>query len=247
MNIKEYSEFISEQIKIDVETEKISTRESFLKNYTDILMNSEEFDNFEYLPFESIGKNRRKIQIDGYSYDELDQVLSLFIVPSLTNFSGETLISTEAEKYFSRATSFIEDAELMLQNAEESSPGYGLAYDINHKYKIVEKYRVYLLTDMVMSKLIKMLEHGTINDKVVEYHIWDIERIFNIAESGSVKEDVAIDLKDYVSNGIPCLMASETDDYKAYLCNIPGTLLAKLYNEFGGRLLEGNVRSFFAN
>ncbi len=38
--------------------------------------------------------------------------------------------------------------------------------------------------------------------------------------------------------------ASSTDDYTAYLCNIPGTVLATLYNTYGGRLLEGNVRSF---
>ena len=40
------------------------------------------------------------------------------------------------------------------------------------------------------------------------------------------------------------MLASETNDYKAYLCNIPGIVLATLYNKYGGRLLEGNVRSF---
>ena len=29
-----------------------------------------------------------------------------------------------------------------------------------------------------------------------------------------------------------------------YLCNIPGFMLAKIYNHYEGRLLEGNVRSF---
>jgi hypothetical protein len=45
--------------------------------------------------------------------------------------------------------------------------------------------------------------------------------------------------------GIPCLEASQTGkEYKAYLCVIPGTVLADLYDRFGSRLLERNVRSF---
>ncbi len=244
MNIKEYCEYVFEQIKVDAASELISTREAFFKNYSETLMDSEEIESFEYLPFEGIGKNRRKIQIDGYTYDEFDDVLSLFIGPSLTDFSGETLTSTEADKSFNKAVSFIEDADMILENAEESAPGYGLAYDITKKYSIVKKYRIFLFTDMVMSKQIKRLEQGTINGKIVEYHIWDTERIYNLAESGVVKEDVIIDLREYGTNGVPCLMASKTEDYEAYLCNIPGQLLATIYNKFGGRLLEGNVRSF---
>jgi len=244
MNLKEYSDFIFEQIKVDAVAEETSIRESFFKNYTDILMDGEEIEDFEYLPFEGIGKNRRKIQIDGYSYNELDEVLSLFIAPTLTNFDEVVFTASEAEKHFNRAIAFIEDSDIILQNAEESAPGFELAREINKKFKNVKKYRIYLLTDMQMSKQIQQLNHEKVNAKTVEYHIWDIDRIFKIAESGSVKEDVVIDLKDYKELGIPCLVASKTEDYEAYLCNIPGILLAKLYNQYGGRLLEGNVRSF---
>ena len=55
---------------------------------------------------------------------------------------------------------------------------------------------------------------------------------------------IVINLLEYSDNGIPCLHANETEDYDAYLCNIPGYLLANLYNIYGSRLLEGNVRSF---
>jgi hypothetical protein len=74
--------------------------------------------------------------------------------------------------------------------------------------------------------------------------IWDINRLYQLAESKSGKEDIVIDLLEFTDHGLPCLPASETDDYTAYLCNIPGMVLAQLYNTYGGRLLEGNVRSF---
>jgi len=48
-----------------------------------------------------------------------------------------------------------------------------------------------------------------------------------------------------VPGGLPCLHASvPTDAYGAYLCVIPGNVLAEIYDRFGSRLLEGNVRSF---
>ena len=56
---------------------------------------------------------------------------------------------------------------------------------------------------------------------------------------------IEIDLSDGSNQkGIPCMLANETEDSKSYLCNIPGLTLASLYNEYGSRLLEGNVRSF---
>ena len=71
-----------------------------------------------------------------------------------------------------------------------------------------------------------------------------MERIHKLFESGENKEEIEIDLHEFDNNGIPCLIASKTEDYESYLCNIPGILLANLYNKYGGRLLEGNVRSF---
>ncbi|GHV32866.1 hypothetical protein FACS1894177_09280 [Bacteroidia bacterium] len=44
---------------------------------------------------------------------------------------------------------------------------------------------------------------------------------------------------------ILCLSAnSQSTDYKAYIAILPGTCLAKLYERYGARLLEQNVRSF---
>ena len=53
------------------------------------------------------------------------------------------------------------------------------------------------------------------------------------------------DITTVVAGGLPCLSASvQSDEYRAYLCVIPGHVLADIYDQFGSRLLEGNVRSF---
>ena len=97
---------------------------------------------------------------------------------------------------------------------------------------------------MSMSKNRQTMDNGSINGIPVEYHIWDINRLYQLSESKSGKEDIVINMLEYTEAGLPCLPASKTDEYTAYLCNIPGMLLAELYNSYGGRLLEGNVRSF---
>ena len=47
---------------------------------------------------------------------------------------------------------------------------------------------------------------------------------------------------------IPCLEAStvSTDQYSSYLGVIPGSVLADIYDRYGSKLLEGNVRSFLS-
>lgn len=244
MELLEFKESLIEQIKFASATDMTTDKEAFLKYVSEILIDAEELEEFIFLPFEGLGRKGRKIQIDGYAYNELDNYISIFISPSLTYLSQDTLKSSEIEKIFSRARAFIEDADYIEAHSEESSPGYGFAIDIQKRYNSVRKYCIYLLTDMVMSKSIKELKQNELNGKFVEYHIWDINRLYQLSKSSNGKEDIVIDLKPFCENGIPCLPTSKTDEYTAFLCNIPGVILANLYNKYGGRLLEGNVRSF---
>ena len=67
---------------------------------------------------------------------------------------------------------------------------------------------------------------------------------------GDGHEEIAIDFNSYLEGGIPCLSAdysSETSHCRSFLCIIPGNVLADLYDEYGSRMLEGNVRSFLGN
>ena len=244
MELLEYREMVLEDIKYNVSNEGTNDQEEFLAYVTDTLKDAEEIEEFNYLHYEGVGRRGKKIQLDGYSYNELDDCLTLFVCTPISYLECDTLTATEAEKIFSRVIAFVEESSFILDNAEESSAGYGLAYDLKHKYKNINNYRIFLITSNIMSSKIKDLKAGSIGSTIVEKHIWDIKRLFQLYQSSSGKEDIVIDLEEFVKNGIPSLEANTTDDYKAYLCNIPGLTLAKLYNTYGSRLLEGNVRSF---
>ncbi len=249
MDIKEFKKKTIDEIRFLSSVEGITETEEFLKYFTNILIEAEEIEDFTPLYFEGLGKQGRKIQISGYYYSELEDCFSLFITPLLTELTEDmrakdTLTNSDAERIFAKARAFIEDASYIISKGEHAAEGYGLAFNIKNGYKDLIKYRIYLITDMVMSNNIKKLKGSEIDGKPVEYHIWDMSRLYQLEESSTGKEEIIIDLKDVVEKGIPCLLASKTGDYTAYLCNIPGIVLANLYNQYGARLLEGNVRSF---
>ena len=106
-----------------------------------------------------------------------------------------------------------------------------------------------LITDGFMSNRISEIESKSLDNIPVECQIWDIDRIYRVCFSDLGRQDIEIDFKAYTNGkGISCLEASSTnnEDYRSYLCIIPGSVLADVYDTYGSQLLEGNVRSFLS-
>ena len=251
MNAEDYSSALNEyrarlwdEIALNVSTNLSVDREELLEFVAEQLIEAEEIEDFFYVPYEGFGRRNRKIQIDGYSYSELDECLSVFICTPMLYDEEETLTATEANRYIGMAAAFLDNAEYVIENAEESAPGYGFAADVLNIYNDVRKYKIYLVSDKVKSKNLTQLDNLMVRGKEVECHVWDIGRIFELDNSSMGREEIVIRFEEYGIKGLPCILASETSEYQAYLCNIPGMTLATLYNRYGGRLLEGNVRSF---
>ena len=222
----------------------------FLNFYTDQLITAEEILEFQELDIEIIGKNRKKSRIDGYNFDNLDRSLSLFIA----DFSGSLELKTYTNSMIDTARNKVLNyldfvySNYIIDNCEESSQGYQLATDILEKDKFINKIKIIILTDTILSKKVKDIQFDEINSKKVDLNIWDISRIYNLVSASFEREDLTIDLKDFGSNGISCVKAMESyqECYTSYLAVINGKLLADMYIKYGSRLLEGNVRSFLS-
>lgn len=245
MILDEYRKDLVNSYKADAQADAISDREAFFNYYAERLADSEIIEDFEYLPFDGVGSRNRTIHIDGYDYNDLDQKLTLFTIPPLEYFDEKRLTMTEATQYFNRAKYFYLDADRIVSSSEESSEGYGLAFDILNNKMEISRVEIIILTDYIKSPAINTIAADVERDVRFEYNIFDITRVKNIDESQEGKEALEIDIQQKFNvPGIPALQASVTDNYVAYLVNIPGTMLAKLYDEYQSRLLEGNVRSF---
>ena len=242
--LMEFRTALLDDVALNAANNMTNDMEEFLTIVTDQLVAAEEIDEFIYVPYEGINSKKKRLQVDGYTYNELDDCLCLFIGVPLSYDEDISIGLTEAKKWIGRVTDFLDNSEYVLMHAEESAPGFGLAYDVVHRYGTVQRYKIYLITDRIASKNLSEIKESSVGGIPVECHVWDIARLYELSQSVNGREKIVIRFQDLGMKGIPCLPASETEDYHAYLCNIPGMVLATLYNKYGGKLLEGNVRSF---
>lgn len=218
-----------------------------LYEFSDRLTQAEEFSDVIPCNFVGKGSRGRRLKIDGYQQDEADSSLRLIVC----DFSGEefpeSMTRTRAENSFKQVQAFVEDSisnRIWSESSIGESDAAELASTIASAAESVSRYRIYLFTDSTISGRIKELPEGEIGGVPVEYHIWDISRLAAVSSSTLGLEELEIDLTDFVQGGLPCLPASSTDEYKGYLAVIPGEVLARLYDRYGSKLLEGNVRSY---
>lgn len=218
-----------------------------LYEFADRLTQAEEFSDVIPCSFSDKGSRGRRLTVDGYQQDEADSSLRLIVC----DFSGEefpeSMTRTRAENSFKQVKAFIEDSvynRIWYESGVGESDAAELASTIASTAERTARYRIYLFTNCTISERIKELPEGEINGVPVEYHIWDISRLAVVSFSALGLEEFEIDLTDFVKDGLLCLPASSTDEYQGYLAVIPGEILARIYDRYGSKLLEGNVRSY---
>lgn len=249
MEIIQYRKDYLESVKSSAAADTEGTVASFVKVSCDNLMNSDVISDYE-LCYCMGTTSRKRFRVDGYTFDDYDCSMSLFIADYSGTEEIERLTKTDANIQFERLRIFL-DASIngkLKSEIEISTPGYDLVERLNHLLGSIQKFKFYILTDKEMSESIGTFPFKEINNIPYEYHIWDIKRFYRVLCTGDGHEPIEIDFKDFIPNGIACIEASDasTEDFKCFLCVLPGSVLADIYDEYGSRLLEGNVRSFLS-
>ena len=133
----------------------------------------------------------------------------------------------------------------MAPRLDPSSDVRSLAETLQGIYNDLEQIRVYVITDKVAkSKSFKTLDIG---GKAVRLEVMDIERLHRHWSEGKPRDELVVDFNEVSGAPLPCVFVpSENDDYDYALTAIPGEALRLLYEKFGARLLEANVRSFLS-
>jgi len=187
-------------------------------------------------------------QINAYAISDNYETLDLFI----TIFNGTEEIrnvsKSEIETAQKRINNFFNKCinKEYVNEIEESSEIFQLANSLSNYNEIKEnlvRVNVLILTDGEFKGEFPVSEK--INEYNIFYRVIDIPFLYKISEESRVP--IEIDFKDFdgESFDIPCLSSNSTNSkYKTFIAIIPGTCLSKLYERFGARLLEQNVRSF---
>ena len=237
-----------------------SPEEIFIEDSLEDLEEMGEISDPNVRYFGQRGPNQAMMKIDGYSFDSSDRSLILFQVDFHNTDDVQTLIRTDLDNKYKQMLNFLQACSRgVLENYCDASNEYVQdSKDIKRRLGIVlvndgedesiEKIRLVVITNAILSNRIKVLEMDPFLNRRVELSVWSLERFYDLYSKGLEKEDIVIDVKDYGIPGIPCIKAqmSEGVDYDAYLAIVPGRVLSDIYYRYGSRLLEGNVRSFLS-
>ena len=249
MDSVEFKKDFIESIKTAAAVTGEGSSAAFVDNVAQYLIDAEVLSDFS--PSFYTGRlGRNKYRVDGYVYDEFDNTMNLIIADYDGNDLERRLTNTVAQHDFGELLVFLRAAltsNLYLE-IEMSTPCADLVDLLRANEKNIRKYRLLIFTDADMSSSIKNIDIEDYNGIPVEGQIWDIDRLFRVCCSEQGRQIIEIDFKKYCEEGIPCLEASSaaTDQYSSYLGVIPGSVLADIYDQYGSKLLEGNVRSFLS-
>lgn len=246
MNIQEFFHEFQQDILSRADANQNFTESMFVDVMGDLLVEIGDISGFDscYYRHKSLG-----IRVDGYSIEEGERLLNLFVSDYRSGSDLETITQNEffaackrGKKFFLKSM----DHEY-LNRLEESSDGYGLMRDLAGRSHQFDKVRIHVLSNAVAGRNLVGLSSVTEDGIMFVFDLWDLGRMFRLEESGRSRESITIDFSRFHESGsLPCLPAhlgGETA-YRSYLAVVPGTVLAKLYDEYGQRLLEQNVRTF---
>lgn len=192
----------------------------------------------------------RGMRIDGYGGDpiSMDGTLNLIVADFSPSSDVETLTATKMDESFKRLTSFLEKSlhPEFRDTLDDSSPGFGIADLISKRWPTVSKIRLFLISNRVLSARVDGRPGEEFYGVPVTYNVWDLGRLHRYAEAGNEREDIEVDLENEFGGPLLALPAYSdgTAGYESYLTVIPGSQLAAIYDRWGVRLLEQNVRVF---
>jgi hypothetical protein len=187
------------------------------------------------------------VRLSGYSISQEEEQLDLFVslyegVDELTPVpDSETKVAVEQCLRFLQMCA---DGKL-ASKLDPSDEVLVLAQIIQGLYDELEQIRIYVLTDRVAKTW--QFKPREIGGKMIHLEVMDIKRLHRHWAEGKPRDELVVDFNEVSGGALPCVFVpGENDDYDYALTAMPGEALRLLYEKFGARLLEANVRSFLS-
>lgn len=215
---------------------------SMFEMFEEVASENGDVEALDYTPHRSQGS-----KVDGYHFEQETGTVTIAICDFRNDPNLQKLNASDITTSFKRAETFISNAFLpnYISSMEESSAGFQLAYLLMTEKAAISRIRLILFSNAELSTRLKGLENKKIENITLSYNVLDFSRFYEIVHSRTGNEPVEVDIIELGGKPLPFLSAAkDASDYEAYLLAIPGDLLAKIYSEYGARLLEQNVRTF---
>lgn len=216
--------------------------ESFTDTMCGYMQESGELTSYEVVK----QFKRPGIQLNGYSLHEdgVQLAVDLYLCLHTRIIPPIVIHKNEWEPVIKRGIGFFKKCLSGLHySLVKESEIYDISKVIHERKAEITLVRIFFFTDGITKSI--ALDDIDVEGIPVSFHAWDLERLFRMKSSGRKREPIYLDLENKYDCALPCLpMTESNNDYESFLAFIPGRLLAQIYEEYGERLIERNVRSF---
>ena len=245
MEIDDFAQELLQDVLAEADADGEIREDVFFDKACAHLQEAGELDTADRVPYRSPS---RGIRVDGYGGDPRDaaDTLSLIVLDFRAHPSVGRLIGSEMDAIFRRLSKFVRQSldRRWREALEETSPAFGLADLIHHCWSSLSKIRLFLVSNRELSERVDGRPAGELEGKPVTYSVWDLRRLHRAAANPE-PEAIEVDLVKDFGGPLPILPTQQLDgDHESYLAAIPGPVLSEIYDRWGARLLEQNVRVF---
>lgn len=218
--------------------------------FTEIVMGHLEDIGFSYDPkvchVDAMITGAR-LRLSGYAIseeaDQVDLFVSLYGAHEVLSSVPDADLKKAGDQCF-RFLNRCADGRL-LKAMDQANPAFELVETLHHTYPALREIRVFVITDGVAKS--KRFTSREIEGRTVKLEAMDIERLHRHWAEGKPREEIVLDFHAVCGGPVPCVyIPGEATGCDYALTVLPGEALRHVYDRFGGRLLEANVRSFLS-
>jgi len=199
----------------------------------------------------------RGIKVNGFSIDEDETSLTLFVCIYKNNPEIYSVPPSEALAMLNRAKQFfVKSTQGYHTDIEEAYAAFDISRSIYDFKGKISEVNIILFTNGTVRAT--PLPDEEIGKTVFSFAIWDIEKLFREISSGVEREKIEIDLRELTNKTLKCVkvdvpatthieddgLSYPSGGYTSYFTVFPGELLFSIYEKYNSRLLEKNVRAY---
>lgn len=192
-------------------------------------------------------EGRDRCRVLAYSIDEDERRLLLFTAlhrPVHPHDEIPVLPREEVTKLAHRAARFFRaaarrDTARFAGNAVAEAA----AKEIRRNLERIDDVHVTFVTNVRVRD--RAIEPSEEIGKPIVFDVWDLERIHRSGADAVTRERILVDFDAIMGRPLPVLeMEPPATEYQTFLAVVPGEALFRLYEDYGARLFEFNVRSY---
>lgn len=244
MDIKDFAKDFLDNVKMTVEMTGTDYDEELATGILEYIEDNGEVNAPQVCTFK-----KTSVRITAYDYNVEAESLDLFYLIKAESLVGK-INNSKVQQGFNYLTSFYRESMngtiFKNQDVQETDEIAEVARLVQSTKGNIQQLRLYILTDgLTDPTCVPASVESDDGDYIIEFNVWDIQRVYQQHRIRTGKEKVEIDFPTNYNTELLCLKMNEVNPFvDAYMAIIPGLTLAKIYKQYQQVLLEKNVRTF---